>query len=131
MVGSDELAFYAATCGAVYHVPIYQTVAIDDVALTREMLVLGVDVESVGLRLCCTEFTAEVFAIYAEPELIGVGGVVPETVVQIVVGDASACAEGYLTAEIGEEVQPVVMVVLGDGQLAVEHHPMYQVGELA
>jgi len=64
-------------------------------------------------------------------QLVGVGGAVAYTVVDIIIGDAGAGTERYLAAEVGEEIQPVVVVVFGDGEVAVQHHPVDEVRELA
>ena len=77
------------------------------------------DVEGVGQGLGGMQFAAEVFAVDVEAQLVGVGGVVPDAVVDVVVGYAGAGAEGYLPAVIGEEVEAVVVMVLGDGEVAV------------
>ena len=43
------------------------------------------NVEGVGLGLGSTQFAAKIFTIHPKPELVGVGGVVSHTVVDIVV----------------------------------------------
>ena len=77
------------------------------------------DVEGVGLLLRSPQFATQVFVVRPEAQLIGVSGVVAEAVVDVVVRDAGARAEGNLASEVGKEVQTVVVMVLGDGQLAV------------
>ena len=53
------------------------------------------DVEGVGQGLGGMQFAAQVLAVDVESQLIGVGGVVSDAVVDVVVGDAGAGAEGY------------------------------------
>ena len=134
VVGADEVGGEDAASGAVDGVAEHLAVAEDDVfgahPLAREVLVLGMDMEGVGLGLGGTELAVEVFAIDTEAQLVVHLGVVAQAVVDVVVGDAGACAEWYLTAEVGEEVEGVVVVVLGDGEVAMEHHPVDEVGEL-
>ena len=131
MVGADELAVETLAGGAVDDVAIDLAVAIDHTVLAREVFVLGMDVEGVGLLLRGPQFAAQVFVVRPEAELIGVRGVVAEAVVDVVVRDAGAGAEGNLAAEVGEEVESVVVMVLGDGQFAVQHEPVDEVRQLA
>ena len=131
MVGADELAVEALAGDAVDGVAIDLAVAIDHAVLAGEVFVLGMDVEGVGQRLPGAQFAAQVFVVGPEAELIGVRGVVAEAVVDVVVGDAGAGAEGNLAAEVGEEVEPVVVMMLRDGQVAVQHEPVDEVRQLA
>ena len=89
------------------------------------------DVEGVGQGLGGMQFAAQVLAVDVESQLIGVGGVVSDAVVDVVVGDAGAGAEGYLPAVVGEEVETVVVMVLGDGEVAVQYEPVDEVRQLA
>jgi hypothetical protein len=57
------------------------------------------NMESVRLLLCATQFTTQVFAIHTEPQLIGVRGVVSEPIVYVVVRNAGTCTKRYLTAK--------------------------------
>ena len=127
MVGADELTFQALSGYAVDDVAIDLAVAIDHTILTREELILGMDMEGMGLLLRGPQFAAQVLFVRPESELIGVSGIIAETVVDIVVRDAGASAEGNLTTEVGEEVESVVVMVLRDGQFAVQHKPMDEV----
>ena len=77
------------------------------------------DVESVCLEFSSAEFTTQVFTIYPETKLIGVVGLVLHAVVDVVVGDAGACAKWNLTAIVWKEVETVVMVMLHDGKVAM------------
>ena len=104
MVGADEFALKVLARRAVDGVSIDLAVSIDLIALTGEVLVFCVNVESVGLGLDSTQFAAKIFVIRPKPELIGVGGLVFYAVVDIVVRDAGSCAEGYLASKVGEEV---------------------------
>ena len=131
VVGANELAAETAACGGVDGVPIDLAVAIDHPVFTGEALVLDMDMEDVGLKLCRAELATQVFIIHPKPELVGVFGVVPHPVIEVVVRDAGAGAERNLPAEVGEKVQTVVVMVLRDGQLAVQHHPVDQVRQLA
>ena len=89
------------------------------------------DVEGVGLLVRGPQLATKVFVICPKVELIGVLCVVAETVVDIVVRNAGACAEGNLAAEVGKEVEPVVVMVLRDSQLTVQYEPMDEVRQLA
>ena len=62
------------------------------------------NVESVGLKFRGTEFAASIFVVGTQSEVVGVGGLVLNAVVNIVVRDAGACAERDLTAKVREEV---------------------------
>lgn len=131
MVGADELAVETAACGGVDNVPIDLAVAIDDPVFTGEAFILDMDMEGVGLGFCRAEFAAQIFVIHPKPELIGVVRIIPHPIIKVVVRDASARAERNLPTEVGKKVQTVVMMVLRDGQLAVQHHPVDQVRQLA
>lgn len=131
MVGADELAVEAFTAGAVDGVAIDLSVAINHAVLTGEVFPFGMDVEGVWELFDGTEFAAEVFFIDLEPKLVGVASVVLDPIIDVVVGDAGARAERNLTSMIGEEVESIMVMVFGDGQVAVEHHPVDEVGELA
>ena len=131
VVGADEIAGEGAARGAVDGIAEHLTVAIDNALLAREELVLGMDMEGVGQRFHGTELAIEVFAIHTKAQLVWGIGIVAHAVVDIVVGDAGARAEGDLAPEVGEEVEPVMMVVLNDGEVAVEHHPVDEVRQLA
>ena len=131
MVGADELAVEAVARGGIEDVPIDLAVAIDDPVFTGEAFILDMDMEGVGLGFCRAEFAAQIFVIHPKPELVGVVRIIPHPVIKVVVRDAGACAERNLPSEIGEKVQTVVVMVLRDGQLAMQHHPVYQVRQLA
>ncbi len=83
------------------------------------------DMEGMGLLLRSPKFTAQVFFVRPKSELIGILGIVAEAVVNIVVRDAGAGAEGYLAAKVGEEVESIVVMVLRDGQFAVQYEPVH------
>ena len=121
------MALQTLACLPVNDVTIYFTVSIDHAVLTRKVLVLGMDVEGVGLLLFGVQFAAEIFVVHPKPELIGVGGIVSDAVVDVVVGYAGACSERNLTAEIGKQIQSVVVVVLCNGQLTMQYKPVNQV----
>ena len=104
MVGTDELAFQTLASGTVDDVPEYLTITIHDSVFTREVFVFGMNMESVRLLLCATQFTTQVFAIHTEPQLIGVRGVVSEPIVYVVVRNAGTCTKRYLTAKVRKEV---------------------------
>ena len=89
------------------------------------------NVEGVRQLFDSTEFAAKIFVIDMKPQLIGVGGFILHPVVDVVVGDAGACTEWDLAAMIGKEVKGIVMMMFRDGEVAVEHHPVDEVGELA
>ena len=131
MIGTDELTVEALARRTVDDVAIDLTVAIHYPTLSREVFVLGMNMEGVGLLLCGPQFAAQVFIIRPQSQLVGVRGVVAEAVVNIVVRDTGTCAEGYLPSEVGKEVQSVVMMMLRDGQFAVQHEPVDEVRQLA
>jgi len=131
VVGADDLAVETAACDGVDDVPIDLAVAIDDPVFAGEALVLDVDVEGVGLGVSRAEFAAQVFVIHPKPELVGVVRIVPHPIIEVVVRDAGTGAEWDLPTEVGEKVQTIVVMVLRDGQLAVQHHPVDQVRQLA
>ena len=131
MVGADEIAGDDATRGAVDGIAEHLTIAIDNTILAREKLVLSMDMEGVGLRSGGTKLAIEVLAIDTKTELIRHVGIVAHTIVDIVVGNTGARTEGDLTTEVGKEIEPVVVVMLNDGEIAMEHHPVDEVGELA
>lgn len=118
------------TCCTIDGVAIDLSVAIDVVALAGEMFVFGMYMVGVGLRGDGAELTTEIGIVNPQTKLIGVVGGVSHTIVDVVVGDARTCAEGYLTTVVGKEVDGVVMAVLDDGELTVKYHPMDKVGEL-
>ena len=89
------------------------------------------NVEGVGLMLCSAKLATQIFVVHPKSELISVGGVIPDTVIDVVVGYAGARSKGYLTAEVGKQIQSVVVVMLRDGQLAVQYEPVNQVRHLA
>lgn len=131
VVGADEIGGDDAARGAVDGIAEHLTVAIDDALLAREELVLGMDMIGVRQRRSGTKFAIEVLALNTKAQLVSPVGIVAHTIVDIVVRDAGACTEGYLTTEIGEEVEPVVVVMFNDGEIAMEHHPVDEVRELA
>ena len=131
MVGTDKPAFEDLASRAVDGVSIHFAVPEDVVAFTREVFVLCMDVESVGLELGSPQFAAKILTIHPKPELIGILGLVLHAVVDIVVRDAGARAERNLAAKVREEIYTVVVMVLGNRQFAMEHHPVYQVRQLA
>ena len=104
MVGADELALKMLACYSVYDVTIDLTVPVDDAILAREVFVFSMNMKSMRLKFRGTEFTTQIFVISIHPELVGVGRLVLNAVVDLVVGNAGACAEGNLTAEVREEV---------------------------
>ena len=112
MVGADELAFKTLSGCAVDDVAIDLAIAIDHTVLPREIFVLTMNVEGMGLLLCGPQFAAQEFVVRPKAQLIGISGVVTETVVDIVVRDAGAGAEGNLSAKIGKEIEAVVVMVL-------------------
>jgi len=131
VVGADELGGEAAACGAVDGVAEDLSVAVDNTILAGEEFVLGMDVEGVGQLLGGSQLTTQVFAVDPEAQLVGDGSLILDAVVDVVVGYAGSGAEGYLASEVGKEIESVVMVVFDDGELAVEHHPMDEVRQLA
>ena len=64
MVRADELTFNTATSSAVDDIPIDLSVTIDDTVLTREILILGMNMKGVGQHFFSTEFTTQIFVIY-------------------------------------------------------------------
>ena len=130
MVSADELAFYVTAGYRVEGVSLDLTVSIHIITFTREIFILGMDVEGVRLRGCGAKFPAQVFTIHPKPELIGVGGLILHTVINIVVRYTGSCAKGNLTAKVGKEVKAVMVMVFCNGQFAMQHHPMNQVRQL-
>ena len=112
MVGADELAVKTLAGCAVDDVAIDLAVAIDHTVLSREKFVLCIDVEGMGLLLSGPQFAAQVFVIRPKSELIGVMGVVAETIVDVVVRDAGTGAERNLATEVRKQVESVVVMVL-------------------
>ena len=119
MIGANELTLNTFTRFPIDGVAIDLSVAIHHPILSGEVFPFGMNVESVLQLFGCTKLATEVFVIDMKTQLISVGGVVLHPIVDVVVGNAGAGAEGYLPAEVGEEVEAVVMVVLGDGEVAV------------
>ena len=85
MIGTDELAFETLTGCAVDDVAIDLAVAVDNAILTGKILVLGMDVEGVGLLFRGPKFAAQVFVVRPEAQLISVLRVVTEPVVDVIV----------------------------------------------
>ncbi len=83
-----------------------------------------------GQTLNGTEFTTKILSVNPKTKLVGVDGLILYSIINVVVGYAGACAKGYLTTEVGKEVEPVVVVMFGDGQFAVQYKPVNEVGEL-
>ena len=131
MVDADGLAGNALPCPAVDDIPDYPSVPVHSVLLLGEVLALHADMEGMGLALHGAQLAIQVFAINPDAQLIGVLGVVLDTIVHVVVRDTRARTKRYLTTEIREEVHPVVVMMLCNGELAMEHHPMDKVGQLA
>ena len=139
MVDTNQLPLHQTACCAVDDVSVDLPVAINRSCrfvavrrfLTREILVLYMNMEGVRLLFRCTQLTPQIFSVHPEPQLVDVCCVVPHSVVDIVVRDTGSRAEGNLSAEVGKEVEPVVVVMLRYGQFAVQHHPVDKVGELA
>ena len=80
MVGTDKPAFEDLASRAVDGVTIHFAVPEDVVAFTREVFVLCMDVEGVGLELGSTQFAAKILTIHPKPELIGIRGLVSHAV---------------------------------------------------
>ena len=115
MVGTNELAIEALTGNTIDDVAVDLAISIDVFAFAREELILDMDVEGVRLMVFSPEFSTKVLIIDRKPELIGVVSVVSDAIVDIVVRDAGACTEGYLSSIVGKEIQRIVMMVLGNG----------------
>ena len=60
------------------------------------------NMKSVRLRFYGTEFATQIFIVSTQSELVGVGRLVLNTVVDVVVRNAGTCAEGNLTAKVWE-----------------------------
>ncbi len=130
MVGTDELAFKPLSGYAVDDITIDLTITIDHTIFTREIFVLGMDMEGMRLLLLGPQFAAQIFIVRPKSELVGVQAIVSEAVVDIVVRDAGAGAEWYLATEVGEEVESVVVMMFRDGQFAVQYEPVDEVRQL-
>ena len=91
-------------CHPIYDVTIDLAVSVDGTAFAREILVFGMNMESVRLKFCGTEFATQILVVSTQPELVGVARLILNAVVYVVVGDAGASAERNLTAIIWEEV---------------------------
>ena len=63
MVGADELAFETLAGGAVDDVAIDLAYELDHTVLSREELVVRMNVEGVWLLLCGPQFAAQVFFV--------------------------------------------------------------------
>ena len=131
MIGANQLFLDRVACFAINYVAIDLSIAVDDAFFARKVFVLGVDVEGVRLTFGGTQFPAQIFAIDMQTKLIGVLRIVADAVVDVVVRDAGARSERNLTTEVGEEVETIVMMMFDNGQIAVEHHPVDQVRQLA
>lgn len=130
MVGTNQLALEMLARCAVYDIAIDLAVAIHHAVLACEVFIFGMNMERVGLLLCGPQFAAQVLVVCPEAQLIGVLRVVSETVVDVVIRDAGARAEGNLSSKVGKEVKSIVVVVLRDGQFAVQHKPVDEVRQL-
>ena len=105
MVGANELAFDDVSCRCVYGITINLPIAIDHITFAREVFILGMDVECVRLRIYGTKFATKIFTIYPKAKLVSVGRVVSNTVVDVVIGDAGACAERNLTTIVDDDAR--------------------------
>ena len=131
VIGAYQLFLDRVASFAIDYVAIDFSIAVDDTFFARKVFVLGVDVEGVRLAFGGAQFSAQIFAIDMQTKLIGVLRIVADAVVDVVVRDAGARSERNLTTEVGEEVETIVMMVFDNGQIAVEHHPVDQVRQLA
>ena len=85
MVGANELTFDDVAGSCVNGVTKNLPVAIDHIAFAREVLIFGMDVESMWLRIYGTKFATKIFAIYPKAELLSVFRVVSNTVVEVII----------------------------------------------
>lgn len=81
--------------------------------------------------MCGAQFSAKFGRRDGDEQLVGVVRIVAEAVIQIVIGNAGACAERHAALAVGKEVAPLVVVVLGDGEVGMQHQPVNEVGKLA
>ena len=72
-------------------------------------------VEGMWLLLSGSQFTAQILVVRPKSKLISVLGVVAEPIIDIVIRNAGASAEGNLAAKVRKQVESVVVMVLGDG----------------
>ena len=100
MVSTDKLTFEVSASNTVDDITIDLPISVDSIAFTGKILVLCMDVESVRLEFCGTEFSAQVFAIHPETKLIGVGSLVLHAVVDVVIRNAGTRPERDLTAKV-------------------------------
>ena len=131
VVGADKMAIKMLACHPVYDIAIDLAVSVYDTTLAREVFVFGMNMKSVRLMFHGTEFATQILIIHIKTQLISVGGFILHPIVNIIIGDAGACAKRDLTAMIGEKIQCIMMMMFRDGEVAVEHHPVDEVGELA
>lgn len=94
------------------------------------MLILGMNMIGIWLGLLRTKLTTQIFVIGIYKKLIGVPGIVAKTIIEIIIYDAGACAERYLTLKVGKEVETVMVVMLHYGERSVENHPVYEICKL-
>ena len=104
VVGADKMAIKMLACHPVYDIAIDLAVSVYDTTLAREVFVFGMNMKSVRLMFLGTEFATQIFVVSTQSELIGVGRLVLNAIVDVVVRDAGACTKGNLTAKVREEV---------------------------
>ena len=85
MVGANKLALNHYAGFWVNRITENLSVAIYHAVFSREMLIFSMNMKGVWLVLGCTEFSAQIFVIDRETELVVDGRVVAETVVKVVV----------------------------------------------
>jgi len=89
------------------------------------------DMVAVGNRFGGSQFAFEMGWRYRNEELEGVVGIVFDPVVQIIVDDRCAAAEGDLSAVVGEQVELVMVMMFDYVKGTVQDQPVEKVGELA
>lgn len=104
MILSYYLAFYGISASRIDSVADHFAVAVDGVTFAREVLVFGSDMKFEFLGSGCSELPLEIFLVCIDYKLIGIVSIVAESVVEIVVEDAGAGSEGYLSTKVWEEV---------------------------
>ena len=67
MVGADQLTFETMASFAIDDITINLTITINHTILAREVFVLGMDMESVGLLICGSQLATQIFIIHPKP----------------------------------------------------------------
>lgn len=118
-------------CILVYDLPFNYTISINYPIFSGKILITGMDMIRMRQRFHCAQLTMQIFSIRICQQLISILAVIAETIIKVVIYYARSSTERYLPVIIGKEIKPVMMVMLHYRQVRMQHHPMYEIGELA